>query len=375
MSFVGDPFRFDIFISYSHGPTPESGESKLLAWARAFWRELDRELKAHFDLAGVELFFDKSPRPGKGIDPFVKLDAQLEQHVRTSAFLLALVSPGYCQSDWCRQERRWWLDEQSRHGRPLNPGLMPALIWAPAHNGNGRGWEAILPEHDMKDLLGIAFFDPTGADMAPQPFGWAETGAEHILDTRFHKALIELAGRLRLNLRNRRDSLVHAAAALAPPGPKPGEKPTVYLHGRDDQRADWDATADRLAEAGFPLSTDMPEPVDPDPVRRAAIREQRIEALARSDALLMLAPPDPATYSEELRVLGKSDRGEAIDRAERRNGQPGKRLPGAVVDQVAEADRQKRRQMTARNLQLGWLNGTDPAWINAVDPWFAEAMR
>ena len=53
MSFVGDPFRHDIFVSYSHGDVTGSGDSKLKRWSGAFARELESELRAEFPKAAA----------------------------------------------------------------------------------------------------------------------------------------------------------------------------------------------------------------------------------------------------------------------------------------------------------------------------------
>ena len=106
-----------------------------------------------------------------------------------------------------------------------------------------------------------------------------------------------------------------------------GVKPSIYLHGRNDAPKVWDAAADALSDAGFPVSPDGPEPVETDAAKRARIRESRIGAMSACDALLVVGPQDSATFSEELIILGKADRGLAIDRAERVLGRPARRCP------------------------------------------------
>ena len=58
MSFVGEPFTADVFISYSHGDVRGVGDSNFKQWSRCFWRELEREFEAHDDLPGLTIFFD-----------------------------------------------------------------------------------------------------------------------------------------------------------------------------------------------------------------------------------------------------------------------------------------------------------------------------
>ena len=133
-----------------------------------------------------------------------------------------------------------------------------------------------------------------------------------------------------------------------------GKNQPIYLHGRSDHGRAWDRAFETLAEAGYPVFPDTPESVESDAQKRRISREQRVAAMATCDALLMVAPEDPAVFSEELMVLGKADRGLAIDRAERELGLVGKRLPGAVIDTVRDPDRARRRSLR-RATRAGWF--------------------
>jgi hypothetical protein len=45
VSYVGEPFTHDIFVSYSYGEPDASGTSRLQRWSQAFVRELENEFK------------------------------------------------------------------------------------------------------------------------------------------------------------------------------------------------------------------------------------------------------------------------------------------------------------------------------------------
>ena len=124
-----------------------------------------------------------------------------------------------------------------------------------------------------------------------------------------------------------------------------------------------------------PSSPDGPEPVETDAAKRARVREARIGAMSACDALLVVGPEDSATFSEELIILGKADRGLAIDRAERVLGLPGKTLPCAVVDTVSDPGRARRRRAWAENNRLGWFELSDPTWVDRAAEWLGTAMR
>lgn len=372
MSFVGEPYTSDVFISYSHGDVRGTGDSNFKQWSKGFWRELEREFEAHDDLEGLTIFFDSNDRSTEGVDPFVALDPHLENQASNAAVFLPLISPRYLKSEWCLRELAWWRAAQDKRSLDTRGRLAPVLIWGMPPAGMTT-WSDALKEIGLSQLTGINFFPRDKVLMRPQPFGWPATG-ERIEDHRFFEPLLDVVGYLRQHLIEFK-SIVAESRTAGPPTRPDGVKPSVYLHGRSDAPKEWDAAADALSEAGFPVSPDGPELVESDAAKRSRIREQRIGAMSACDALMVVGPEDSATFSEELVVLGKADRDLAIDRAERVLGLPGKRLPCAVVDTVSDPGRAKRRRAWAENNRLGWFELSDPAWVDRASDWLGSAMR
>lgn len=371
MSFVGEPFRHDIFISYSHGDPKGTGDSNLRQWSQKFWEELKRDLASYEDLGDLDIFFDASARSGDGVDPFDPLDKHLQEKAAASAMLLTLVSPYYMLSKYCGLERQWWAEGQTAHGFEARGRIAPALVWGIPQSGKA-DWPTALKEIGLEQT-GVRFFDAARAKINPKPFGWPGIG-ERIADPKFHEALQTLVTHLRVHLLDFqarvRERNIAPAALLSG-----GEKPAIYLHGRSDNARKWDEACESLLSEGYPVFPEKPEPVETDPAKRREIREQRVNTMAACDALLMLAPEDPSIFSEELMILGKADRGLAIDRAEREFGQAGKQLPGAVVDAVTDPDRARRRAIQARNTRLGWISLADPLWVGNASAWLQEQAR
>ena len=80
MSYVGGPFKHDIFVSYSHGDADAQGELPLAAWSRAFADELEAGLRAHANLRDTfSLYIDKQ------VDRMAGLTEQLKADVGTAA--------------------------------------------------------------------------------------------------------------------------------------------------------------------------------------------------------------------------------------------------------------------------------------------------
>jgi hypothetical protein len=369
MSFIGDPYATDIFISYSHGDSGEGGpESYYKLWSRHFWRALDRQLRSYPDLAGIKTFFDDNKERGGGLALFDSIDPALKESVSASAVLLALVSQQYLKSDYCSREREWWHAAQAELGHDARRRLAPVIMWGDPPAGAVNWFEA-LKGTGLENILSAAFYDREQARDRPHPYGWPAIGDE-IEDKRFHQAVLEVSIHIRRQLREFKEIVglhkVHGRdAAVRDPG---GEKPTVYLHGRSDASDQWGRAQKALEDAGFPVLPMQPEAIVTDAAVRRRTRDERVRTMATCDALLMLAPPDPVIFAEELKMLGKADRDLATARAEEL-GMPRKSLPGAVIDTVSDPNQAQRRKLFAKNFRLDWFSYADPAWVGQATNW------
>ena len=129
-SYVGKPFKHDIFITYSHGDADGDGIAKLKQWSEGFARELEEELKAMPDLAAnIRIFRDENDQLAGGLDPMAPLTEQLKEDVARSAILAILMTPQYLRSAWCKDEREWWLDQQDTADLAVDGRLAVARIW------------------------------------------------------------------------------------------------------------------------------------------------------------------------------------------------------------------------------------------------------
>lgn len=95
MDLVGG-YNNDVFISYSHIDNQPFGDSRG-GWVDIFHAQLQNFVNVHVGrrtkvwrdrrLTGVEVFSD-----------------EIERQLRSSAVLIAVISPGYMQSEWCNRE-------------------------------------------------------------------------------------------------------------------------------------------------------------------------------------------------------------------------------------------------------------------------------
>ncbi len=357
MSYVGAPFEHDLFVSYSHGSDAQ-GRGLLQPWSAAFVREFDRELRSDRRFRDtLRVFLDADHRPGRGVDPLDPLTPQLAREVGASALLLVLMSPDYLASPWCRREREAWLQQQQVFGLPADGRIAVLRIWP-----TSEAWPPALCDAQGVPLVGFAFHDDSAG--VARPLGWADDHQAFGRD--FKRALLGVVGQLgaRLDELKERAALLQRAASDVARLQGEGQK-SLYLHGRSEQRQAWEQAAITLADRGYAVLPGEPDPPAHSPQQVLELRQQRVEAMAGCDALLLLGTPDGRTLDADLLAVARHDRQSARARSQRL-------LPCGVLDTVGPAIATPVRRATARNLQADWLDGTREPWTPAVQQWLAD---
>ncbi len=315
------------------------------------------------EMKRLRVFFDESPRLSEGLGLGKDVDATLEASARASAFLLALISPGYLKSAYCERERQWWRDGQAGLAFETKDRFLPLLIWGrPPHPD--ANWETALKRHDLPNVVHARFFDGEAALTRPHPFGWPGLARNQ----QMIEGVLNVVSHLFQRLEEFRDIVRQRQALNQTVIP---ESPTVYLHAREDIAHAFDAAHTALSDRGFVVLPEMPEPIEVDPIKRATIREERTKRLKESDALIVVAAEDPDRLHDDLKVW-KHDRNLAIAQAEKVSALP-RRLPAAVLDPIEDRTRAKRRSAIVRNQGLGWFHLPEPDWADQAARWIKEA--
>jgi hypothetical protein len=359
MSFLGEPFKYDLFVSYSHGDFEGSGRSNLRAWSQAFARELEGELRQHAKFGQLRIFLDQQYRPDQGFDPSEPLTTQLRNDIQASGMLVVLMSPQYLQSKWCSQELDWWARGQERAGLSTDGRIAVARIWP-----TDEPWPEVLLDERGQALVGFTFYDFERAETRPFPYEWPDpTGATGP----FREALLKMVDRIwqRLNafkeqLEERRQLEASAARLAAADGQ------VVYLHARQTSARAWGRVGDALAQKGFVVVPAEPDPISRDPKVLREIAEQRVDILSSCDGLLLLGTEDGRSLDADLVVVGRQDRRLARTRSDRL-------LPGAVLDTVGGKIATPRRIMIARALGIDWIDATRDIWPSEIKRWLIDA--
>jgi hypothetical protein len=357
MAFVGQPFRHDIFVSYSHGDVLGDGQSLLKQWSQGFVRELELELQAFAELGEhIKVFHDQSPRPGQGVDPMAPLTESLKNDVAAAAILAVLMTPHYLRSQWCRQEREWWIEAQHGLDVPHQKRVAIARVWPTEETS----WPKDFLDAGSHQLLGCTFFDKSKADVRPQPYSWPTVDK---YSGPFRDALVELVGHIRLRLLelkrelDRRRALEAERARLTAP-----KGQVLYLHGRDVHAPIWEQVHGELENDGFTVFPVEPERVESDPRKIRKIRNERIEIMSGCDAVLLLGTDDLPALQADLTVIGRFDRHQAIARSSRS-------LPCGVVDTVGVVRQKPAWSRKARKLDVGWFDASVPPWTPQIQAW------
>lgn len=361
MAYVGEPFRNDIFVSYSHGSDAQ-GDATLQDWSLAFVRALKDEIRALPAFRNsLSLFVDAHDATGQGIDPMAPLTEQLEAQVGAAALLLVLLSPDYQASGWCKSERQWWWQRQAATGVQPAGRVAMVRIWPEGPWPEGP-WPPELRDSAGQPLVGYRFH--AGEGFRARPLGWTQwrTGFDQtVLDE-----VVGLAGDLCQKLDDVRVGVERQRAARAEAdrlAVATGQ--TVYLHGRVDQAADWERAAEALLAGGYAVMPGEPDPVESTASRIQAIRERRVETLTGCDALMLLGSADGRAIDADLIAVGKNDRNSARSRSNRW-------LPCALLDTTGAPVATPVRRAAARAMQTDWLDVTHDPLVPVVQRWLVD---
>jgi len=347
MSYVGDPFQHDVFVSYSHGASKGNHDSDLKAWSQSFARDLRSEL-LQIELDGISVFLDESERSDENVDRTAKLNNHLQDRAEKSALLTVLMTPQYLRSKWCRQEFDWWCDKNF----PCQLGQGERLFVCRVRPSDEGAW----PE-PVKGVVGYFCYDKDKEPDRARPFAWRgrESDKDNYLDL-----LVDLAAEMKQRLeplrsvleeqRRRQDQAEKLVAAAGQ---------TLFLHGREEATAAWEKAYDSLQYAGFSVLPTCPVPIDDD----GGLHPEYEKQLRKSDGLLLLAAEEGPAIDTDILVIGRNYRRKVI--AE------GAVLPGAVVNLAGPGLRTERRLKNAQNLGLGWIDLADD-WPDHVRSWLAE---
>lgn len=364
MSFVGEPFRHDVFVSYSHGDPMGEGNSPLKQWSQSFVRELKAELQTELCglNAAIDLFLDESPKLGSGVDRMSPLSDNLKTEIGGSAILSLLMTPQYLDSKWCRQELDWWVNAQLQHGIIHENRIAVAQVFPTGD----RDLPQLLKGNADKEYIGVNFYSKTG-ELRGRPFGWPRVEVGEKGD--FRLAVVGYAGmimerlqeiRKELERRRRREEAVEKLRA--------GSGQIIYLHGRETQQETWSRVRHDLVSVGYSIFPLKPDPVDREPKKIRERAARRMDLMEKCHAILLLGE-NLNVLEEDLPSVGCFERREVIANSNR------PLLPCAVVDTARVVDADLLVKQIAANIRVDWIDGSLSPWTHQVQAWLSEVAQ
>jgi hypothetical protein len=355
MSFLGEPFKHDLFVSYSHGAFGGRLDSELKRWSQRFAEDLRKELAGTTEFERISVFLDESERSDETVDRTDLLTGFLRDRVANSALFTLLMTPQYLRSRWCRREfELWW---ERNHPDPLGVGgrifvlkILPTDISA---------WP-----HELSDIVGYFGYDWEKAPDVARPLGWR--GSTRDRDD-YIDLIVALSGDMMQRLRAIKSALEERRqreAEAARLGADGGQ--VIYLHARETDAEVWQRAGHALMDGGFVVVPATPDPIAREPTAIRQIAERRVETLSVCDGLLLLGSRDGRALDADLVVVGRQDRQSARARTERL-------LPCAVLNTVGPELATPTRMAAARMLGINWIDIGPDVWTREVKTWLAEA--
>lgn len=279
MSFRGDAIGgetmasadgpFDIFVSYAHvdNEKPAGAEEGWVSTLIACLRSQVAQQLGRPD--AFSLWMDYELRGAEPVTPTIL------GKVRAAATFLLVLSNGYLESRWCRQELSEFLK------------LFP-------HGGDGRVFIVEFTETErpegLADLNSVKFWDKEYLTRRPRTLGWPLPHPYRDKDQVYYLRVQDLAEQLAAAIRRLRGTPAHGPAQSTEP------RRTVYLaQVTDDLEAERDAMRRFIDQAGFNVVPAQCYRQDPSAFQEACRRD-----LACSEMFVQLLSGVPGKKPVDL---------------------------------------------------------------------------
>lgn len=343
-------FEFDMFFSYAHGDVRRTGDAQLKRWSKQLYQALGETLDSLNLKPPPRIFFDESGELDDGLNKTAHLVPELAQKVRASALFQIVMSPQYLESDWCRRELDEFEKALAEQGKPVSG----RVFIAKAMDTDGLAWPAPLCDAEGNKTVGWEFHRRG----SPLPHGWM-TDWHGNIPPEMHQAFMEMASHIQRRLRAFDSELTEKARKTElVDWLEKGEIERIYLYGRSDEVAEWEATFKEIDDLGIVVTPGEPEPLDADD--DSAKRNEYARLASRCDAMVMVAA-DGVKLDFDLDVVGRERRNFIASRYK-------KYLPCAVVDRGGGLAKPARLS-NARRFDIDWIDAGSCDWPDYIRTW------
>lgn len=352
-------YAFDMFISYAHADVEGTGDSPLKIWTQQFYRRLLSTLQS-FELDPLpRIFFDEAPRRENGLSRAGHIAPELVEAVAKSALLQVIMSPQYLKSEWCRRELQTFVE--SLPGK--QGSAKDRIIIAKALNTDASAWPTPLCDEEGNKTVGWKLHDPHDYF----PHGWMTDWGQHI-PREMGAAFFDMAHFIKRRLEQLDAELTERTKKTELVGwLEQGEAERIYLYGRSEDEAEWEAVWREIDKLGIAISPGEPEPLDADDDSRK--RNEYARLASRCDAMVMVGA-DGLNLDFDLDVVGRERRNFIASKYK-------KYLPCAVVDRQGSLAK-PARVSNAKRFGIDWIDPKACDWPDYIKVWLqssAETVR
>ncbi|MDH3598296.1 MAG: toll/interleukin-1 receptor domain-containing protein [Candidatus Tectomicrobia bacterium] len=165
-AYAGGELTYDVFLSYAHvNNHPDGG-----AWVSEFHKQLRAKLDERLGRSGRAKFFFDTGTLGKNVE----FGPQIEEALRKSATVVAVISQGYIESPNCREELRFF-DDHVVPG-PVSQSRRLYLVWYDAREAQSEWPEAYRDEFTrrVQGILGYECCAPVPGVPSGRPLSTSD---------------------------------------------------------------------------------------------------------------------------------------------------------------------------------------------------------
>lgn len=315
MPYVGEPFEYDVFVSYAHADV-ETEAPLIRNWSKHVAGRLRDLLATALNVAvdaancKVSMFFDD--RELVSGEP---LSETLRDKVQRSALLVVLMSPLYPKRSWCLDELEGFFEQAGKDGRDQRHCTVLRIQRLP-----DTSWPKRLRDQREKPVLYRDFSDPRTEHELP--IGLTNVNAAELEDALL-ETFIEIKGKLK-TLRKQLEARRQIARLDKQ---RPADRPVIYLHASPDVEPLWRSKKRELQSIAIVQPGSLPKGyVDTDPLGQAQ-KKERHRIFETTEGLVLLHD-QPGSWIEEAVQMIYLDR--------RLFRQRDRDLPWAILDFVGE---------------------------------------
>ncbi len=353
MSFLGEPFLHDVFFSYPHADADRVGNSEIKEWSQCFANDIRSYLLRYPKFANISFYLDESGRPGEHLTETQGITGSLWESASKSALLLAMMSPWYLNSEWCKKEREWWQEGTAPNTTQLL-GEFGRVFVTKIMETNPEDWPDAFKDRAGVPLKGFLLYDESLPPFEQNPHGMLGDAKDK---ANYQKARTKLTAKIASTLEEIQKCLERERKRQADLRLLEEEGQILYLHGRPECSDQFNRVGNELRSAGYAVAPEEPSPLS----GVGLMNDNQKEFLASSDAV-MIVGGDDQKLGQDIIVVGRNRRRLAQALLD-------KRLPCAVFDILGQDQHPRGRIENARNLDIAWIDSTSSDWRHDIRNW------